>query len=108
MIYSAEMINFVRFSAMIFPSEMTVFYRKSPSKSGNTLLRVKLSFFYDKENDYLFVMARGKSPYRNERKESHPEKLCRHIEMRRTNPPPIHNQSICFHLKMTVILRPPK
>lgn len=62
MIFSAEMINFVRFSAMISPFEMTVFYRKSPSKSGNTLLRVKLSIFYDKENDCPFVMARGKSP----------------------------------------------
>ena len=53
-------------------------------------------------------------PCRNERKESHHEKFpviskqksvpC-HIEMRRTNPPPIHNQSICFHLKMTIIRR---
>lgn len=118
MIFRSEMINFVRFSAMIFPSEMTVFLPKITLKKwehtfeGEAVLFLWqgkwLSFRYGKRKSPPVEM-RGKKiiPKRSaviSKRESAP---C-HIEMRRTNPPPINNQSICFHLKMTVILRPPK
>lgn len=84
------------------------FTENHPQKVGTHFWGWSCPFSMTKRMIIFSLWQEENPPYRNERKESHPEKLCRHIEMRRTNPPPIHNQSICFHLKMTVILRPPK